>query len=89
MNFMIWLLAGSAVGWFGFAILRANEDRGMMISVIIGGIGGVLGGHQLAPFFGAVIDKSNSFDPFSLFIALVVAGICLTIGNVLSNHYGI
>lgn len=89
MNFMIWLLAGCAVGWFGFSILHANEDRGMMISVVIGGIGGILGGHQLAPFFGAVIDQSNAFDLFSLVIALVVAGICLTIGNLLSKHYGI
>lgn len=89
MNFMIWLVAGGAVGWFGFAVLHANENRGMMASVIIGCIGGILGGHQLAPVFGAVIDASNAFSPFSLVVALAVAGILLTIGNLLSDRYGI
>lgn len=89
MNFMIWLVAGGAMGWLGFSVLHANENRGMMASVIIGCVGGVLGGYQLAPVFGAVTDASNAFSPFSLVVALAVAGIFLTIGNLLSDRYGI
>ena len=89
MNIMIWVLAGAAAGWVGYSYMKLNEDRGMIVSIIIGAVGGFFGGKVLAPMFGAVIDASNSFSLFSLVVALAAAAGCLAIGNLLSNRYDI
>jgi uncharacterized membrane protein YeaQ/YmgE (transglycosylase-associated protein family) len=89
MNIMIWVLAGAAAGWVGYSYMNLNEDRGMLVSVLIGAVGGFFGGKVLAPAFGAVIDASNSFSLFSLIIALAAAAGCLAIGNLLSDRYGV
>ncbi len=69
--------------------MRFNRDRGMIVSIIIGAVGGFFGGSVLAPMFGAVTDTSNSFSLFSLFVALAAAAGCLAIGNLLSRRYGV
>ena len=53
MNIVMWMLAGAILGWIGFTYLRFNEGRGMMISVIIGAVGGLVGGNMIAPLFTA------------------------------------
>jgi len=89
MNIMIWLLAGGVAGSVGYSHMRLNEDRGMIVSTIIGVIGGFFGGNVLAPMLGAVADAANSFSLFSLVVALACAAGCLAIGNLLSRRYGI
>lgn len=89
MNIAMWVLAGGVLGWIGFAYMRANEERGMVISVIIGAVGGLLGGNVLAPMLGAVANTPNDFSMFSLVIALASAAACLAIGNLVSNRYGV
>lgn len=89
MNIMIWVLAGGVAGWVGYAYMRFNEDRGMIVSIIIGAVGGFFGGNVLAPMLGAVTDTPNSFSLFSLVVALAAAAGCLAIGNLLSRRYGV
>lgn len=89
MNIMIWLLAGGVAGWAGYTYMRLNEDRGMIVSIIIGVVGGFFGGNVLAPMFGAVTDTPNSFSLISLVVALAAAAGCLAIGNLLSRRYGV
>jgi len=89
MNIMIWLLAGGIAGWVGFSYLKFNEDRGLIISIIIGVVGGFFGGNVLAPMFGAVVDAANTFSPFSMVVALAGATGCLAIANLVSTRYGI
>ena len=89
MNIAMWVLAGGVVGWIGFAILRANKEWGMVISVIIGVVGGFFGGNVLAPMLGAVTDAPNDFSLFSLTIALASAAACLAISNLLSRRMGV
>lgn len=89
MNIAMWVVAGGIVGWIGYAILKANEERGMIISIIIGVVGGFFGGNVVAPMLGAVADTPNDFSLFSLVIALASAGACLAIGNLLSNRFGV
>jgi len=89
MNIAMWVLAGGALGWIGFAYLKANEDRGMVISVIIGMVGGFLGGNMLAPMLGAVTDTPNDFSMYSLLIAMASAAACLAIGNLVSKRFGV
>ncbi len=89
MNIMLWVLAGGFAGWVGYSYMRFNEDRGMIVSIIIGVVGGFFGGNVLAPMLGAVSDTPNSFSLFSLVVALAAAAGCLAIGNLLSRRYGV
>lgn len=89
MNIMIWVLAGAVAGWIGYTYMKFNEDRGMIVSVIIGAVGGFFGGNVLAPMLGAVTDTPNTFSLFSLAVALAAAAGCLAIGNLVSNRYGV
>jgi len=87
MNIAMWVVAGGALGWIGYSVLNVNKERGMVISVIIGVLGGFFGGNVLAPILGAVTDTPNDFSLFSLVIAMTSAAACLAIGNLVSNRY--
>ncbi|HEX9685554.1 MAG TPA: hypothetical protein VGA25_06870 [Burkholderiales bacterium] len=89
MNIAMWVLAGGALGWIGFAYMRANEERGMTISVIIGMLGGFFGGTVLAPMLGAPTEIPNDFSMYSLVIAMASAAACLAIGNLASKRFGV
>ena len=89
MNIAMWVVLGGILGWIGFAILRANADRGMLVSILIGAVGGLFGGNVLAPMLGAVVDTPNDFSLFSLVIALVSAAGCLAIGHLVSDRLGV
>lgn len=89
MNILMWVLAGAMLGWIGFTILRANAERGLVISIVIGAVGGLFGGNVLAPMLGAATDAPNDFSLFSLVIALASAVACLAIGNLVSNRFGV
>lgn len=89
MNIAMWVLAGGVLGWIGYTYLKANEERGMPISIIIGMLGGFLGGKVLAPMLGAVTDATNDFSLFSMTIALAGAAACLAVGNLLSSRFGV
>ena len=88
MNITMWVLAGGVLWWIGYTYLKANEERGMAISIIIGMLGGFLGGKVLAPMLGAVTDATNDFSLFAMTIALAGAAACLAIGNLLSSRFG-
>ena len=77
------------LGWMGYTILRANAERGMVVSIIIGVVGGFFGGNVLAPMLGAATDTPNDFSLFSMVVALASAAACLAIGNLLSNRLGV
>ena len=89
MNIAMWVVLGGILGWIGFTILRPNAERGMVVSIIIGAVGGLFGGNVLAPMLGTVADAPNDFSLFSLVIALASAAVCLVIGNLISNRYGV
>lgn len=89
MNIAMWIVAGGVLGWMGFAYLKVNEQRGSVISIIIGMVGGFFGGNVLAPMFGAITDAPNAFSLFSLSIAVASATACLAISNLLSRRFGV
>jgi len=89
MNMMMWILAGGLAGWIGFKYIGVNENRGMMISIIIGTVGGFFGGSVLAPLFGESTTLPDTLNIFALFMAMVSATACLTIGDMLAKRFGI
>lgn len=89
MNIAMWILAGGIMGWIGYAALNANAERGLVVSIIIGMVGGFLGGNVLAPMFGAAAASPGDFSPFALFVAAASAAGCLAISNMIHNRYGV
>ena len=87
MNIAMWILAGGVLGWVGIAYLKLNEQRGTVISIIIGMFGAFFGGNVLAPMLGAVTDTPNDFSLFALTIALASATAFLTISDLLSRRF--
>ena len=89
MDLVIWLLAGAAVGWAAIALLQLNQDRGTMISMIIGATGGAIGGKMVAPMFGAAAAAPGDFSMAALVVVLATAAVCLALGNFVHNRYGV
>ena len=89
MNIVIWILAGGALGWAAFTVLRINEERGTVASTIIGAVGGVIGGQLLAPMMSSAPVVSGDFNIQALFIAAVTASACLAVGNMIERRFGV
>lgn len=89
MNIVMWILAGGAVGWAAFTLLGFNEERGRIVSIIIGAFGGIVGGQVVAPMMSSAPIVSGDFNIQALFIAAVSAGACLAIGNMIERRFGI
>lgn len=89
MNIVMWILAGGALGWAAFTLLGFNEDRGTIVSIVIGAIGGLIGGQILAPMFSSSPIVSGDFNIQALFIAAISASACLAIGNMIEQRFGV
>ena len=88
MELVLWLVAGAILGWVAITYMRLNEDRGTMVSIIIGAAGGVAGGKLVAPMFTAGA-APGEFSMTALLVVLVSAAVCLTIGNFVHSRYGV
>jgi len=88
MNFALWVIAGGVLGWASYAIFQANKPRGVKVSIIIGAVGALIGGHFLPPLLGVTTMTSHDFSLYSLVAALASAAACLAIADVISNPFG-
>lgn len=89
MNIVMWVLAGGALGWVAYQYWGFNEDRGLPISIAIGGAGGFLGGKILAPLFATAEAIPGDFSPTTMFFAAGAAAICIFLGNFVSKRWGV
>ena len=89
MNIIMWMLAGAAIGWAGYAVLHYNESRGMLISMAIGVMGGVAGGKLVAPMFGVVESIPEAFSMAALICALASAAVVLLVGDRVHARFGV
>jgi uncharacterized membrane protein YeaQ/YmgE (transglycosylase-associated protein family) len=88
MNAAIWLLAGAAVAWAAFAMLGLNKGRGLLVTLIIGTIGGFFGGKVVAPAFTAASVPGDVSVP-ALMVAMAVAILFVTIANFVHNRWNV
>jgi len=89
MNIVMWLLAGGMLGWIGYSYMGFNKERGMMVSAVLGAIGGVVGGKMIAPMFTAAAAVPGDFNASALFYATAVAAAFLFAGNLIHNRWGV
>jgi len=89
MNIVIWMLAGSIVGWIGYSFLDYNEQRGLKVSIMIGIAGGFIGGKLVAPMFLAPATIPGDFSMSALFFAAGVAAGFLFIGEQLHKRWSV
>ena len=89
MNIAIWILAGGAIGWAGYMFLGFNEERGRMVSIVIGAAGGILGGQMIAPMFSAAAAVPEAFSKSSLIFAIAVAAAFIAAGNLVYERWGV
>lgn len=89
MNIFMWIVAGGILGWVGFRFWKFNEDRGPVVSVIIGAVGGLFGGHVIAPAFLAASSLPGSFSSAALFFAAAVAATFLFVGSLVYDRWGV
>jgi uncharacterized membrane protein YeaQ/YmgE (transglycosylase-associated protein family) len=89
MNIVIWVLAGSVFGWIGYSFFQYNLERGMMISVIIGGAGGFAGGKLSESLFDAAAGAPGAFSMPALLLAATVAATVLFVANTVEKRWGI
>jgi uncharacterized membrane protein YeaQ/YmgE (transglycosylase-associated protein family) len=89
MNIVIWVLAGSLLGWIGYAYFGYNEARGVMVSALIGGAGGFLGGNLIAPMFGVAPTVPGDFSAAVLIFAAAVAVAFVFVGNFVHRRWGV
>lgn len=89
MNIAMWMLAGGILGWVGYKFLDINERRGMIVSIIIGAVGGFFGGNMIAPMFTAAVAIPGDFSSSGLIFAAAAAAVFLAVGNLVHNRWGI
>ena len=89
MELVLWIAAGAAIGWLAVAKMGLNEHRGMIVSIILGAIGGVIGGKLVAPMFGAVAAIPGEFSMAGLLVVMTSALACLLLGNLVHSRFGV
>lgn len=89
MNIVMWMVAGAALGWAGYAVLHYNESRGMLVSMVIGVMGGVAGGKLVTPMFGVIDSIPEVFSMAALICALASAAVVLFVGDKVHARFGV
>ena len=87
MEFIVWIVTGAIVGWFAYAFVGLNEDRGRVVSIVMGVVGAIVGGKVLAPMFAAA-----PLDPIGLTSFIFTAGAAAAVlfaGNVVQNRWNV
>jgi len=89
MSIFLWVLAGSVLGWIAFAFLDMSAGRGLLVSVVIGALGGVLGGQLVAPMLGAVSENPGAFSAATMAIAVMASAGVLLVGHYIYDKFRI
>lgn len=90
MDIVTWMLAGAVLGWIAYSYLRLNEERGLVVSIIIGAVGGVIGGQLIAPIFTSASTAAPGQGELTIatvFFAGAAAAAALAAGNLVHKRW--
>jgi uncharacterized membrane protein YeaQ/YmgE (transglycosylase-associated protein family) len=83
MNFIVWLIAGAAVGWVASNIMGTSGRQGLVADIVVGIVGAFIAGYFLSPYFGIATINQRDFSLPSLLLSLGGAVILLAVVRVL------
>ena len=89
MEMMVWLVAGSFLGWAGYSFMQLNRDRGLIVSIVIGAAGGMLGGKVVAPMLVATGESASTFSGDALLCAALIAAACVAASSFVHQRWGV
>jgi uncharacterized membrane protein YeaQ/YmgE (transglycosylase-associated protein family) len=89
METLVWIGAGAALGWVSYAVLGFNEQRGLVMSAVIGAVGAMIGGKAIAPIFVTAPVAGAGLSADALLFAVAAAAACLALGNALYRRFGV
>lgn len=79
MAFIIWLVAGTLIGWLAGLVMQNEAQQGVLVNVAVGVVGAMLGGWFIAPLFGVGAMNQNDFSATGLMASLLGAVVLLAI----------
>jgi uncharacterized membrane protein YeaQ/YmgE (transglycosylase-associated protein family) len=88
INFIVWIIAGAAIGWAASVIMRTNTRQGLIADIIVGIVGAFLAGIFLSPLFGVGTINEGYFSVPALLVSLGGAIILLAISKLFRNVTG-
>ncbi len=88
INFIVWIIAGAAIGWVASIIMRTNTRQGLIADIIVGIVGAFLAGIFLSPLFGIGTINEGDFSIPALLVSLGGAIILLAISKLFRNVAG-
>ena len=68
MNFIIWIIIGTMVGWVATSLLGRRD--GLLMNIIVGIVGAFLAGIVLSPYLGVSLINQNNFSLPALLVSL-------------------
>ena len=83
MSLLAWIIVGFIAGWLAEMIFPGAEPRGTLGTLLIGVLGAVVGGWLFNAFGKA---GATGVDLYSLLVATLGAGVCLSIYRVLTGR---
>ncbi|MBA4264736.1 MAG: GlsB/YeaQ/YmgE family stress response membrane protein [Comamonadaceae bacterium] len=81
MNFIIWLIAGCAIGWLASVFMRTNDAQGIFLNVGVGVVGALAAGWLISPLIGVGTINQHHFSLHAMLVSFLGASILLAIVN--------
>lgn len=89
MDTLVYIAAGSLLGWLSYTYWRFNTGRGAVVSMVIGGVGALIGTKTIAPMFlSAASAPGEATLPFLVFAAGAAAAL-LVLSHMLHQKFGV
>ena len=88
INFIIWIIAGTLIGWVASIIMKTNNRQGLIADIIVGIVGAFVGGYFLSPLFNVSTINEGNFSIPALLVSLGGAVILLAISKLFRNIGG-
>jgi uncharacterized membrane protein YeaQ/YmgE (transglycosylase-associated protein family) len=79
MNFILWLIIGSILGWIASLIMYTDAEQGLFRNIVVGIIGAMVAGFLLTPLLGIDTINQNNLSLPGLFVSLFGSIILLAI----------
>lgn len=71
INFVVWLLVGSVVGWIASVVVRAEAEQTILRNVVFGIAGAAIGGGVVASMFGDTTPHDGSLSMTAMVFSLI------------------